>query len=471
MKRVRPRQRREATSGDDESFGDDGAGTTLYAPFQTEAYIPPPVFNGQVPKNAFGNIDVYVQSMVPPGGVHITHADTSHAARILGIDYSDAVTGFEFRGRHGTAIVKGAVIAQEFREALTAVLIGLEDERQQEEEARRTLEALRMWKRLLTGLKIRQRIDGYDIEGERGGWSDAAKGMADSDSEFEQDKSYTSEHEDMAGGFMPASSTDPITEPTASGYSPSRTPSCQPSLGMGNFLDRDIDLNDLSRSRNGKTSSIVQTHQLVSQGESEGGGFMVDSDDSNEATLSTTNVGFPNIPMHEQADQDSAPFNDHNHQVSNDVRAEKRGSSVPTEPSSLQSQPIGFSSLLNDDELEDATMLQRLYEAEHTSLGSRKYELSKHDTEPVNENLQPTTVSDAFENGLEELAEDASHTVHTSSPQPMVYQGLEDSVLEHAEEVGGGHQSKRTRSSSLESKGSLLSCDPEDIDAEPDWLE
>ena len=43
----------------------------LYAEFQTQLYQAPPIVNGRVPRNAFGNLDVYVPSMVPKGGVHI----------------------------------------------------------------------------------------------------------------------------------------------------------------------------------------------------------------------------------------------------------------------------------------------------------------------------------------------------------------------------------------------------------------
>ena len=408
--------------------------------------------------------------MVPPGGVHLTHPDTSRAARILGIDYSDAVTGFEFKGRHGTAIVKGAVIAEEFREALTAVLTGLEDERRQEEEARRTLEALRMWKRLLTGLKIRQRIDGYEVEGERDGQSGGAKDMTYHDGQYEQDESYRGEYEDTAGGFIPVSSTDSVAEPTASGYPPGRTPRHQHDLGIGNFLDQYVNPDNQSGSRDGKTSSDAQTHQPSSQFES-GGGFMIDSDDGDEAFSSATKVGSLNTPMHEQAGQDSVPSDDPSYEISNDVQGGKRKPSAGADPRSLKPQQIELASLLNDDELEDATTLQRLYEAEQSSRNPRKAELYKHDTNPNEEEMQVKPDPEVFENGPAELAEVVSCPLQSPDLQPTAFQGLEDPAPERGRKVRNRGQSKRTRSSSLESKGSLLSCDPDDVDAEPDWLD
>ena len=43
----------------------------MYGFAQTEVYVPPPVVDGKVPKNDFGNLDLYVPSMLPNGAVHI----------------------------------------------------------------------------------------------------------------------------------------------------------------------------------------------------------------------------------------------------------------------------------------------------------------------------------------------------------------------------------------------------------------
>lgn len=56
---------------DDGADMDERAGTNLYSEDQTEVYVPPPIVNGRVPRNSFGNLDVFVPSMVPKGGVHL----------------------------------------------------------------------------------------------------------------------------------------------------------------------------------------------------------------------------------------------------------------------------------------------------------------------------------------------------------------------------------------------------------------
>ena len=168
------RRQKDPLFDEDASESEEQAGKPMFAAFQTCPYQAPPVVNGRVPRNIYGNIDVYVPSMVPAGGAHVANPDAARTARLLGIDYADAVSGFEFKGRAGTAVVNGAVVAAEYKEAVWEVIRGFEYEREEALLSKRTDVALRMWKRLLTGLRVQERIEGYDIEGEKG-----ARGQAE----------------------------------------------------------------------------------------------------------------------------------------------------------------------------------------------------------------------------------------------------------------------------------------------------
>ncbi|OBT45866.1 hypothetical protein VE00_04214 [Pseudogymnoascus sp. WSF 3629] len=179
-------------ANDDEEAGD----VALYTEDQTVLYEAPPVVDGRVPKNMYGNLDVYVESMVPKGGVHMPYPDAARAARLLGISYSDAVTGFEFRGRQGTAIIKGVVIASEYQEAVEAIIQGFKDDEWHAKEERRSIAALRMWKRFMVGLRIKERVDAYEIEGEE----KEDEYIQDDDDEGMQSEEYDM---DEAGGFFP----------------------------------------------------------------------------------------------------------------------------------------------------------------------------------------------------------------------------------------------------------------------------
>ncbi|KZF21012.1 Rad4-domain-containing protein [Xylona heveae TC161] len=203
LKFVTARRNQVQSFEDDDDRTAQDAGVGLYAEFQTTLYEPPPIVNGRVPKNAFGNLDVYVPTMVPKGGFHIADSEAARAASIVGVDYADAVTGFEFRGRQGTAVVRGIIAPAEYQEAIEAVIQGLRDEQAAAEEALRSAEAVRMWKRFLVALRIKERISGYDIEG----------------MQEEEDRRDLEDEQDDAeaegGGFFMDRDQVEIAEPTA----------------------------------------------------------------------------------------------------------------------------------------------------------------------------------------------------------------------------------------------------------------
>ncbi|KAL2162221.1 hypothetical protein VTH06DRAFT_7134 [Thermothelomyces fergusii] len=175
---VRSRERWRGDDDDDDEedddpdrvglFGDAAGGLTpLYMMEQTDEYVAPPVVGGRVPRNKFGNVDLYVPSMLPRGGAHVRHPRAAQAAFLLGVDYAPALTGFEFRGRHGTAVLDGVVVPEEAAEAVWAVIRGLADMEAEEEQERRSRRALRLWSTFLKGLRIRERIwAGVDAEAE-----------------------------------------------------------------------------------------------------------------------------------------------------------------------------------------------------------------------------------------------------------------------------------------------------------------
>ena len=222
-------RRANARIGDyvDDGYGvdeRDAAGTPLFMPEQTELFRHPPVVKGQVPKNKFGNIEVYVKSMVPEGGVWIADGaeDSSLAARaayILGVDYAPALTGFHFKGRQGTAVLNGVVVAHEYEEAVRATMSGLEDVDVQRDADMRAAVAVRMWKRFLIALRIRARIyASVDLEererdvemassattvvSEVDGGVEAADDSASDKAPSDVTEEYLMDEDDMGGGFL-----------------------------------------------------------------------------------------------------------------------------------------------------------------------------------------------------------------------------------------------------------------------------
>jgi xeroderma pigmentosum group C-complementing protein len=137
----------------------------MYAKDQTEWIIPPPIQNGVIPKNAFGNIDCFVPSMVPKGAVHIPLRGTVKICKRLDIDYAEAVTGFEFGNQRAVPVIDGVVVAAENEYKVLDEWEKDEEKRRIKEDGKREAAALAMWRKFLMGLRIIERVnDEYGID-------------------------------------------------------------------------------------------------------------------------------------------------------------------------------------------------------------------------------------------------------------------------------------------------------------------
>lgn len=200
LKRAVPRKKRATSLRLDDGEGDEEDDSVpLYAEFQTELYIPPPVVDGKVPRNGFGNLDVYVPSMIPAGGVHIRHTLAKQAAAVLKIDAADAVTGFIFKGRQGTAVVDGVVVDAHNTAVMLATIQGLEDQLEEDINAQRSAIIFSVWKKMHAVLKVRQRIQ--EDYGERAGIDMDSRN--DDRDEHSDDDDSTYDDDADGGGFMP----------------------------------------------------------------------------------------------------------------------------------------------------------------------------------------------------------------------------------------------------------------------------
>lgn len=132
----------------------------LYSRNQTELVIPPPIKDGKVPKNSYGNLDLFAPHMLPKGAVHLPHKNIRKVAKELGIDFAEAITGFEFHKRRAVPVVSGIVAAEEHRDMLLEAYYAQETVAVEKEMAKRRERALKKWKKLIVGLRVRSRIQG-----------------------------------------------------------------------------------------------------------------------------------------------------------------------------------------------------------------------------------------------------------------------------------------------------------------------
>ncbi|KAL9130083.1 MAG: hypothetical protein Q9217_001642 [Psora testacea] len=435
LKRVPTRRPRESSVDMDDAIDGNHTGTALYEFHQTTPYEAPPVVDGRIPKNMYGNLDVYVSSMVPPGGIHIRHPETARAAKLLGVDYADAVTGFTFKGRHGSAVINGAVIAAEYADAVQEALTAFDDEHAHAEEERRTMEVLAMWKRLLTGLRIRERIDGYDVEGQRDEGYENLIAVEDN-----EENGYDNE-----GGFLPDRDCGLPSKPSAN---PNFCTSAMPS-------DEELHMECETADKTKQRSDQDAKHSLIDACKDGNGGGFLGNEDGEEMVLSAAawesltipapkTVGLPGTaekPDDERLQQ--ANDTDNGSSVNRDAETSGEGDLAAEGIESLHTK--GDVSLgLTREQLNEARLLEQLYA--HDTTNAR---LSRDE--------HPNTKREHMD---KEKTHPSSEMAHKNMEDMSAPQG----ILSHEDATG------LKVDESEEEKGSLLSQDSAEEDVEPEWL-
>jgi len=93
----------------------------LYGFWQTKPYEPPIAENGRVPRNDFGNVELFQPCMLPIGCAHLRNMPyLNRVCRKLNIDCAAAVVGFDAHGGFSHAVYDGWVICEEFKEVVVA---------------------------------------------------------------------------------------------------------------------------------------------------------------------------------------------------------------------------------------------------------------------------------------------------------------------------------------------------------------
>ncbi|KAI9992499.1 hypothetical protein PInf_017918 [Phytophthora infestans] len=139
--------------------GKSNGSLALFGLWQTVEFEPPPMVDGRVPKNKYGNIEIWSPAHIPRGAVHLCLPRIDAIAESLGIDFAPAVVGFEVRNGRPMPKMSGVVVATSHEE----MLLDAHAERQQQ-----TIEkalahnqklVLRRWAKLTKRLLLRQRLE------------------------------------------------------------------------------------------------------------------------------------------------------------------------------------------------------------------------------------------------------------------------------------------------------------------------
>lgn len=246
----------------------------LFSRGQTEWIIPPPIGEDrEIPRNAFGNIDVYVPSMVPRGAVHLKLKGAARICRDLKISHAEAVVGFEFGKRMAIPVIQGVVVAREERERVVELWREREAERKRKEEKKRQERCLGLWRRFVMGARIVERMrKEYAVTGEEGGSSNPFVRKEDGkkrreievvvvDSDVEQKEEEEEEEEELQpGGFLIEDHAGEKEDLSSASIEPVRTKAAPVSLRAARAAVISETVDD-----NGSLSSLSSPSELESE--------------------------------------------------------------------------------------------------------------------------------------------------------------------------------------------------------------
>ncbi|KAH6934845.1 hypothetical protein HPB50_001529 [Hyalomma asiaticum] len=130
----------------------------LFGHWQTEPYMPPIAFNGKVPRNEWGNVELFKSCMLPVGTVHLRAPGLARVASKLNIDCVPAVVGFEGHCRGVHPVFDGWVVCEEFKDTLMAAWEEEQANISNREEEKRLKRVYGNWKKLIKGVLIKEKL-------------------------------------------------------------------------------------------------------------------------------------------------------------------------------------------------------------------------------------------------------------------------------------------------------------------------
>ncbi|XP_043668129.1 DNA repair protein complementing XP-C cells homolog isoform X1 [Vespula pensylvanica] len=140
----------------------------LFGEWQTTEYIPPEAKDGIVPRNEYGNVDLFKKSMLPKGTVYIDLPGLNRIARKLNIDCASAVIGFKFGSMGAVPAFEGFVVCTEYEDILREAWETEQIEAAKRAREKRYKRIYGNWKRLIDGMRIKEKLAGkYKFESEK----------------------------------------------------------------------------------------------------------------------------------------------------------------------------------------------------------------------------------------------------------------------------------------------------------------
>ena len=130
----------------------------VFGHWQTEVYTPPPVIDGKIQRNEYGNIELFQPSMLPKGACHIQLPGIYKIAKLLDIDCAPAMMGWDFSCGHCHPVIDGIVTAEENRPTLLAAWDQRQDESRKKQQEKKEKKIYERWRLLIRGVLLKERV-------------------------------------------------------------------------------------------------------------------------------------------------------------------------------------------------------------------------------------------------------------------------------------------------------------------------
>ncbi|XP_068212328.1 DNA repair protein complementing XP-C cells homolog [Palaemon carinicauda] len=223
----------------------------VFGPWQVEDYEPPVAVGGKVPRNEYGNVELFKPSMLPKGCVHIPIAGLNRIAKKLNIDCASAITGFDFHSGWSHPVYEGFVVCEEYKDVLLDAWNQDQVEQAKRAEEKREKRIYNNWKKLIHGMMVRERVrenyGSYEVLEE----------------EAEEDKSEKEEKKGVKKGKANEQKKAKVTQADIDAERPSLLPQ------RSRNLDIDLTSNVVDMAKASRRSTMKSTNSRKAKSEKE----------------------------------------------------------------------------------------------------------------------------------------------------------------------------------------------------------
>lgn len=137
---------------------DEDRKVDVFGHWQTQVYTPPPVVDGKIQRNEYGNVELFQPLMLPKGACHIQLPGIHRIAKLLDIDCAPAMMGWDFSSGYCHPVIDGIVTAEENKPVLVAAWEQQKNDNQKKQQEKREKKIYERWRLLIRGVLLKERV-------------------------------------------------------------------------------------------------------------------------------------------------------------------------------------------------------------------------------------------------------------------------------------------------------------------------